>query len=147
MNRTLTRHGKCTHPIYRVWQAMKRRCYNPNTKEYQGYGGRGIRVCRAWHYFPNFWRDMHHTYKPGLQLDRQNNDLGYNKRNCRWTTASQQQRNRRNTRVLPTPKGKMSYLEAEEVFGVPASRLKSRVEAGWSPKNYFLPPQQGKRCF
>ena len=33
---------------YGTWQAMKRRCLNPNVKDFKHYGGRGIRVCKRW---------------------------------------------------------------------------------------------------
>lgn len=34
--------------IYRTWQNMKRKCYNPNATNFKRYGGRGIRICKEW---------------------------------------------------------------------------------------------------
>ena len=34
--------------LYRTWQDMKRKCYNPNAINFSRYGGRGIRVCKKW---------------------------------------------------------------------------------------------------
>ena len=48
MSKNMTKHGHSTHPIYRVWDAMKQRCYNPNDNSFVNYGGRGIGICEGW---------------------------------------------------------------------------------------------------
>lgn len=35
-------------PIYRSYQAMRRRCYDSNVREYKYYGGKGVRMCDEW---------------------------------------------------------------------------------------------------
>jgi hypothetical protein len=63
--------------LYRTWQGIKNRCYNPKVKAYQYYGGRGITVCERWlHSFENFLADMGEP-PPGLSIDRIDNDKGY----------------------------------------------------------------------
>ena len=39
-------------------------------------------------------------YHEGLQIDRRNNDKGYSPENCRWVTCKDNQRNRRNNRLI-----------------------------------------------
>lgn len=34
--------------IYKIWQGIRQRCNNPNNKDYNNYGGRGIKVCEGW---------------------------------------------------------------------------------------------------
>lgn len=90
------RKGKLT-PEYRCWEAIKRRCYNRNTKDWRLYGARGITVCKRWRdSFAAFLKDMGRKPSPKYSIDRINSNGNYSKRNCRWATASQQRRNRRN---------------------------------------------------
>lgn len=90
-------HGLSKHPLYKVWQGMRNRCYNERQPHYPRYGGRGIRVCARWlgpDGFPNFLADMGER-PDGLSLDRIDNDGDYEPGNVRWATASQQALNRR----------------------------------------------------
>ena len=73
------------------------RCLNPNHRAYHYYGGRGITVCRSWHSFLNFLRDMGERPQ-GLTLGRIDNDRGYSPGNCHWETHAEQHRN---TRLTP----------------------------------------------
>jgi hypothetical protein len=84
-----------------TWSDMKQRCKNSSHHAYRDYAGRGITVCDRWcekDGFENFILDMDWKPDPSLTLDRINNDLGYNPNNCRWTTRSVQQGNRRKGR-------------------------------------------------
>lgn len=77
---------------YRIWQAMRQRCQNPNNKAYQHYGGRGITVCSAWQSFVNFYADMGEC-PLGMEIDRINRDGNYTLDNCRWVTHKENVRN------------------------------------------------------
>ena len=91
-------HGMTRTKEYRIWDAMVRRCHNPNHHAFASYGGRGITVCDKWRTFEGFFEDM--GFKPaGMSLDRIDNDKGYSKENCRWATATDQARNRRATKL------------------------------------------------
>jgi hypothetical protein len=83
------------HPLYDRWVAMRQRCNNPKHIRFASYGGRGITVCRRWDNFNLFIEDMLPTYKPGLTLDRRDNDGDYTPENCRWITVSDQNSNQR----------------------------------------------------
>jgi hypothetical protein len=90
-------HGRSKDPIYAVWRMMLSRCNNPNSANWQHYGGRGITVCERWRSFENFIADM--GEKPaGLSIDRIDNEGNYEPSNCRWATPKQQTANRRERR-------------------------------------------------
>ena len=36
------------NPLYSTWQSIKNRCYNKNYKDFNYYGGRGIKVAKEW---------------------------------------------------------------------------------------------------
>jgi hypothetical protein len=74
---------------------MLQRCENPKTKEYKNYGGRGIKVCERWHDFRNFIADVGMPSQPGYELDRIDNDRGYEPGNIRWVSQAVQIRNQR----------------------------------------------------
>lgn len=82
---------------------MKERCFNPKTKGYHRYGGRGITVCERWQQFENFLADMGER-PPGLTLERVNNDGNYEPTNCKWVTMEEQQKNKKTRWKHASPK-------------------------------------------
>lgn len=82
-------------PEYRSWQMAKNRCLNPKARDFQYYGGRGIKMCDEWvKSFDSFLNDMGLRPSPLHTLDRENNEGGYTPDNCQWATRKQQARNR-----------------------------------------------------
>jgi hypothetical protein len=89
------KHGMSNTKIYHVWEHIIQRCTNPKSKLYKDYGGRGIFVCQRWKTFANFYADVGNIPCEGMELDRIDNNKGYNKDNVRWADHRTQQLNRR----------------------------------------------------
>lgn len=117
------KHGKSRTPLYGVWLSMKFRCSNNKAREYPHYGGRGISVCREWREdYLSFERwATENGYYPGLEIDRIDNDGGYEPGNCRFTNRQTNMRNTRRTRMNGILAGKMRFLFIEE--GISKSKL------------------------
>lgn len=107
-------------PTYSSWHAMLQRCTNPNSKFYQYYGGRGIKVCKRWNKFENFLEDMGNC-PLDKTIERKDNTKGYYKNNCRWATRKEQQYNRRDN-VIVKYKGKDQLLL--DVYAISGSVVK-----------------------
>lgn len=69
-----------------TWKLMLRRCQLSDDGAYRWYGGRGINVCVEWFVFESFYEWAKDIYRPGLQLDREDNDGDYGPDNCRFVT-------------------------------------------------------------
>jgi hypothetical protein len=97
---TNSTHGLRNHPLYTIHAAMKQRCYSTDSKYYKYYGARGITICDRWKNsfdgLRNFIEDMFPTWEKGLELDRIDVNGNYEPKNCRWSTRSQNLKNRRN---------------------------------------------------
>ena len=127
-----TTHGLTQHPLFEIWGSMKKRCYNPKTKAYKDYGGRGISVCDDWvSDFKSFYEWAIRTgYKEGLTIDRINVNGNYCPENCRWITLQEQARNRRNT-VWVTYQGKqICKAEFARMIGISDSTVRRRIKKG-----------------
>ncbi len=126
-------------PEYRCWKAIKTRCYNRNYKQYEDYGGRGIRVCRRWLVsFENFLTDMGRKPSPEHSIQREDNDGDYAPDNCLWATDAEQRRNRRTNVWVVIGGRKQCVTDWLREFGTPEPTYRYRRKKGWSPEEALL---------
>lgn len=154
--RALTKHGqagngyqaqrKAPSAEYRVWSSMKQRCYNPRSRSYERYGAQGITVCATWKKsFTSFLNDMGPRPSPKHVLDRINNNKGYCHSNCRWVTTQESNENRGSVRWVTYQGERLTVSEWARRLNIPASRIRMRLQAGWSEADALRPERQPKR--
>lgn len=76
---------------------MLKRCYDEKHKDYTNYGGRGIEVCKEWKESKQSFMEwcLENGFEKGLEIDRIDNDKGYEPTNCRFVTRKENANNRR----------------------------------------------------
>lgn len=116
----MNRHGRSGTKLYNTWKNMRSRCNNINSKDYPMYGGRGVRICPEWDWYPNFedWA-LSHGYAEGLSIERIDVNGNYCPENCTWIPKNQQSRNRSNTIYLTYGGETHSLADWSEMIGIP----------------------------
>lgn len=131
--------------FYWLWDNIRQRCNNPQAWAYKYYGGRGIKC--GWERFEDFKTDMYESYlehkanNKSTTIDRIDNAGSYCKKNCRWSTRSEQLQNyRRNVRIEIDGETK-NLKEWARHFKVNYYTIYERVKRyGWSWKKAFTEP-------
>lgn len=136
-----TTHGLSKHRLHLHWAWMKARCNNVNHSDYPRYGGRGIKIMEPWNSnFMAFFNDMIESWKPGLTIERKDNNGNYCKDNCRWATRSDQQRNKGCTTFMEYDGARRPAIEWDEILGFPVATTRDRLSRGWTPNEVVGTP-------
>ena len=108
---------------------MNARCRDMDN---DGYGGRGITVCKDWQDdFMKFYDwSMEHGYSDKLTIDRIDVNGNYEPSNCRWATVKQQARNTRYNRIYEFSGEEKCLAEWCEIFGIKYNTAFSRIARG-----------------
>ncbi|PHS22031.1 MAG: hypothetical protein COA84_14215 [Robiginitomaculum sp.] len=120
--------NKATIREYRIWKAMKSRCYSPSNAE-SSYQKNGITVCDRWvNNFENFISDMGLAPSDKHSIDRVDNLGDYEPSNCKWSTATEQTRNRGSFNIIFKHDGKsMTLKEWSTVLNIKYITLHQRI--------------------
>lgn len=130
LNHNDAKNGK-HNKIYDIHQAMKQRCLNPNNKFYLRYGGRGIKICDEWLDYKTFkkWA-LENGYKNGLDLDRIDNNEGYNPNNCRFIEHISNCNNRNNTIYIILNNKTYTITSLAKEYNLPRCLIEKRYHRG-----------------
>lgn len=136
------------HPLWNIYTGMIDRCTNPNYRQWNDYGGRGIRICDRWlSDFEAFVVDVGERPSPKHSLGRQDNDGNYEPGNVEWQTSTQQNRNRRGLRMVTIDGETKCFSEWCDHFGVvPIQLAQCRLHNGWSEYAALTTPKGGRRA-
>lgn len=142
------RRGK-KHPLYQTWYGMIRRCYKSKCPNYKRYGGRGIVVCDEWRSDPGIfikWA-INNGWKPGLEIDREDNNNSYSPSNCRFVTRIQNCRNQRSNRRITINNATKTMVEWCEIYDRYYRTVNARINTnGWDPIRAVLTPTRRGFC-
>lgn len=123
-----TVHGLCNTRLYGIWRAMRYRC---RSKNYERYGGRGVKVCDEWENFETFYKwAMNNGYEDGLSIDRRDNDGDYCPNNCRWVDDTTQANNKSTNRMVEYNGISHTISEWSRIFGIHRETLSYRIKHG-----------------
>lgn len=127
---------------FTIWKTMIARCHNPESTGYHKYGARGICVCDRWHNsFEAFLADMGRRPSKAHSIDRKDNNGNYEPGNCRWATATEQARNRRNSKTMTLNGQTMTVAAWSEITGLGDFLLYGRLRHGWSDERALTTPK------
>lgn len=133
------RSGKA--PEFDAWARMLYRCFNPNSKNYKDYGGRGITVCAEWtDSYEAFLAHIGRRPSAAHQLDRIQNSGNYEPGNIRWATRKEQCRNRRSSRMITAFGATRTMAEWVERTGIDQPTLWQRLKRGWTVERSLSTP-------
>lgn len=115
---------------YRIWRAMKARCYAPSnansTKQY--YQQDGIQVCDRWrNSYEAFIADMGKIPGDDYSIERIDIHGDYCPENCKWIPMNEQQKNRRNSKMYTIDGKTMCLKDWARHFGISYTALHKRV--------------------
>jgi hypothetical protein len=141
-----TTHGRSRTPEYRAWSNFIDRCENPKNPSFARYGGRGISVSSEWRKsFDVFIADIGSRPSSDHSIDRIDNDLGYSKENCRWSTRDEQATNRGDNRVIEFNGRKQTLYQWAREYNINENTLRGRLRNGWGTENAITKPTQRKK--
>lgn len=118
--------------LYKRWSGIKQRCTDPNHAAYKNYGGRGIKLHKAWFDFAVFAAYVGEPPSPLHHLDRINNSKGYRPGNVRWVTQAENNRNSRRVHNVTINERTQPIFAWLEENGINRRTFDARVRRGWS---------------
>lgn len=130
------KHGHGLEPEAQVWRDIKKRCNNPNDKNYSNYGGRGIRLHPSWEDYMVFRKEVGLRPFPGATLDRIDNNRGYEPGNVRWATMKVQARNKRSNVFVSINGETKTCADWRDALGMGKSQFASKIR---SHRKYGVP--------
>lgn len=133
--------------LYKIWDGIYQRCYNPNQKDYNRYGGRGVVLCDEWKDSTTFMRwAVNNGYNDTLSIDRIDVNGIYCPSNCRWADSVTQAYNKRTTKYVVYKGEQHPFGLLCRQKGIHRDTVRDRIKRGWSIEDSFDTPVGGKHA-
>jgi len=154
--------GRVT-PEFKAWLNIKQRCENPHERSFRNYGARGVYICGGWREsFAAFLAAVGRRPDDDHSIDRIDNDGAYTcgrcaqcaergaPMNCKWSTLSEQNCNRRGNRKVTAHGETLTIAEWARKTGIPHETITARLRRGASDEDALSarPPdkRRGRKC-
>lgn len=130
---------KQSKPLYAVWHGILVRTgvrVGAKESDVRTYQDRQIGICDSWLNYREFetWA-LSNGWKSGLQIDRIDNNKGYDPSNCRFVTAKENCRNRRSCHKIQVGDRQINFIELYEQYDgtkPPYKIAENRLRKGWN---------------
>lgn len=141
--------------LYKVWHAMKSRCYYEKSEMFKHYGGRGIMVCDEWkNSFISFYDwSIKNGYDENAErgqctIDRIDVNGNYEPNNCRWATIKQQANNTRRNHLIKYNGKTQTVSQWANELGVEPDSIFNRLQKGFTEEEALTLKfnERRKRC-
>jgi hypothetical protein len=135
-------HGLSKSRLSVIHSGMITRCYKPNAINYDRYGGKGVTVCDEWRFdrWSFFKWALANGYRDDLEIDRIENDKGYEPGNCRWVKSTKNQNNRSNNRLITIEGVTKTLADWSKISRVAISTIRRRMTAGMAEQEAIMRP-------
>lgn len=141
LKETKTTHNLCNHPLYSVWNNIKRRTTdNPKNSHYRYYYGSGVRMCDEWKKDFKAFYDwaISNGYKEGLELDKDKLSptkpgLLYSPEFCCFLTTQENKDYMRNSLTYLFDGEMLPINEISKRTGLSKSSLRNRIQYSTTP--------------
>ena len=136
----ILRRGLCrSYPAeHNAYNNARKRCNLKTDRKYPIYGARGIEF--RFKSFKEFFELLGEKPSPKHQFDRIDNNGHYEAGNVRWATREENQRNKRNNRLVTYKDKTQTMQDWVDELGIAWSTLRNRLDAGWSVEDAFEKP-------
>ena len=134
--------------LYAVWNGIKQRCTNTNSKSYQNYGGRGIEMDSEWanHYESFYNWAINAGYRAGMEIDRIDNNGNYCASNCRFVDSIIQANNKKNVKLYEIDGVEKSLPQWCREYNQDYWLVRQRVyKLGWTIEEALTTPKHDKK--
>ena len=150
MERRLSRtnHWETKTRFYSIYNWIVARCYRPSQQSYKYYWAFWIEC--EWKTYEDFKKDMYDSYlehcriywEKDTTIDRKDLMWNYCKKNCKWATLKEQNRNKSNVRRFDYKWKRLTAMEIYEIESpnIEYDKFRQRLKRWWDVRRALWLP-------